>query len=243
MQGTRDELEARPRLHYLTPLKRNAKVIANNSMYDFEGPLKGYEGVWYKKVRLKNGNLLYSFKDIHKASAEEMTYNRQKARTGNFDFEDYERKDKRFGTIVFESDQDLEPDIIYAIYEERWVLELVFDRYKNDIELDDTRVQSDYSVIGSEFVNFISTVATTRVLRKARDAGLLENMSFGEMMDDLRQCWRKVDSPEEPANDDGYWVHPFESGFEVMAALGLSKPVPKPEPKKRGRKPKNPQPQ
>ncbi len=239
----RDELEARPGLHFLTPLKRNAKVITNNSMYEFEGALKGYEGVWFKKVQLKGGNFLYSYKDIHKANAEEMNYNRQKARTGNFDFEDYERKDRRFGTIVFESDQDLEPEMVYSIYEERWTLELVFNRYKNDIGLDDTRVQNDYSVIGSEFVNFIATVATTRVLRRARDAGLLDAMSFGDLMDDLRQCWRKIDSPKEPSNDDGFWVHPFEAGLEAMAALGLSKPVPKPEPKKRGRKPKNPQPE
>ena len=106
--------------------------------------------------------------------------------------------------------------------------------------MDQTNVQSDPSAIGKEFINFICILATTRVLRRARDAGLLEKMSYGDLMDDLKQCWRKIDAPREPANDDGHWVHTFEAGFKAMAALGLSKPVPKPVPKKRGRNPKNP---
>ena len=234
------ELSDSPDLHFLTPLKRNAKVIAKYEMYSFEGPLADYEGVWFKKVRMENGNFLISYKDVRRAASEEMNYNNQKRRTGNFDPEDYKRKDDRFGTIVFETDIDLDPEVAYAIYEDRWLLELVFKRYKNELDFDQTNVQSDPSTIGKEFINFICILATTRVLRKARDAGLLEKMSYGDLMDDLKQCWRKVDAPEEPANDDGCWVHTFEAGFDAMAALGLSKPVPKPEPKKRGRKPKNP---
>ena len=236
------ELSDSPDLHFLTPLKRNAKVIAKYEMYSFEGPLADYEGVWFKKVRMENGNFLISYKDVRRAASEEMNYNNQKRRTGNFDPEDYKRKDDRFGTIVFETDVDLDPEVAYAIYEDRWLLELVFKRYKNELDFDQTNVQSDPSTIGKEFINFICILATTRVLRKARDAGLLEKMSYGDLMDDLKQCWRKVDAPEEPANDDGCWIHTFEAGFDAMAALGLSKPVPKPEPKKRGRKPKNPVP-
>lgn len=236
------ELSDSPDLHFLTPLKRNAKVIAKYEMYSFEGPLADYEGVWFKKVRMENGNFLISYKDVRRAASEEMNYNNKKRRTGNFDPEDYKRKDDRFGTIVFETDVDLEPEVAYAIYEDRWLLELVFKRYKNELDFDQTNVQSDPSTIGKEFINFICILATTRVLRKARGAGLLEKMSYGDLMDDLKQCWRKVDAPEEPANDDGCWVHTFEAGFDAMAALGLSKPVPKPEPKKRGRKPKNPVP-
>ena len=234
------ELKDSPELHFLTPLKRNAKVIARYDMYSFEGPLADYEGIWFKKARMENGNFLISYKDVRRAASEEMSYNIQKRRTGNFDPEDYRRKDDRFGTIVFETDVDLDPEVAYAIYEDRWLLELVFKRYKSELDMDQTNVQSDPSAIGKEFINFICILATTRVLRRARDAGLLEKMSYGDLMDDLKQCWRKIDAPREPANDDGHWVHTFEAGFEAMAALGLSKPVPKPVPKKRGRKPKNP---
>jgi hypothetical protein len=65
------------------------------------------------------------------------------------------------------------------------LLELVLNRYKNNECLDYTNVQGDFAVIGSEFVNFISTVATCRILRKARKAGSLDYMSYGELMNDL----------------------------------------------------------
>ncbi len=49
----------------------------------------------------------------------------------------------------------------------RWLLEVVFNRYKNDECLDHTDCQGDFSVMGNEFINFLSTVATCRIIRKA----------------------------------------------------------------------------
>ena len=142
--------------------------------------------------------------------------------------------------IVFESDQDLDPRTAYLCYDDRWLLELVFNRYKSDECLDKTDVQGDFSLIGSEFINFVSTVLTCRMLRKAREAGLLEKVSYGELLDDLSTAWRMVDSPEAPATDDGCWVHTLRYVFDELEALGLSMPIPKPAPKKRGRPRKNP---
>ena len=139
---------------------------------------------------------------------------------------------------MLESDQDLEPIVAYTCYEDRWLLELVFKRYKSDECLDHTGEQGDFSVIGSEFVNFISTVATCRIIKKAEQAGLLKQMSYGDLMDDLSSAWRRTDAPKDPSTDDGYWVHTLNTVFEELEALGLSKPVPKPVPKKRERKPK-----
>ena len=126
----------------------------------------------------------------------------------------------------------------YQCYNDRWLLELVFNRYKSDECLDHTDCQGDFSVIGSEFINFLSTVATCRIIRKAEKANLLDKMSYAELMDDLSSAWRLADSPMEPSTDDGYWVHTLQTVFVELEALGLSKPIPKPEPKKRGRKPK-----
>ena len=143
--------------------------------------------------------------------------------------------------IVFESDQDLDPKTAYQCYDDRWLLELVFNRYKSDDCLDKTNVQGDFSVIGSEFVNFITTVMTCRIIRKATRADLLHKMSYGDLMDDLSSAWRKADAPQKPKTDDGYWVHTLQIVFEELEALGLSDPVHKPEPKKRGRKKKEPE--
>ena len=60
-----------------------------------------------------------------------------------------------------------------------------------------------------------------------------EHMPYGELMDDLSSAWRRADAPEYPATDDGYWVHTLQMVFDELEALGLSKPIPKPEPKKR----------
>lgn len=206
----------------------------------FDGVLEGIdEHVVYKKAQIKGGRFLYAFKDARKAAKEESTYLANAKKKNTFSPEQYAKKKNLFGVIVLESDQDFDPKVAYTCYEDRWLLELVFKRYKSDECLDCTREQGDFSVIGSEFINFISTVATCRIVKKAEQAGLLDHMSYGDLMDDLSSAWRRTDAPNDPSTDDGYWVHTLKTVFEELEALGLSKPVPKPEPKKRGRKPKH----
>ena len=74
--------------------------------------------------------------------------------------------------------------------------------------------------MGSEFINFISTVLTCRLIQKARDAGLLNKMSYKDLMDDLSSAWRMVDAPAPPHSDDSYWVHTIVSVFEELETLG-----------------------
>lgn len=232
------ELSERPDLHFLTPIKRNDVRIADNDMLSFEDVLQGIDAhVLCKKKQIKGGRFLYAYKDVRKAAAEEASF-LANAEKKEFDPKKYEKKKAVFGVIVLESDQDLDPRTAYLCYDDRWLLELVFNRYKSDECLDHTNVQGDFSVIGSEFINFISTVATCRILRKLQRTDLLKKMSYSELMEDLSSAWRRVDGPAEPASDDGYWVHTLKGVFEELEILGLSKPEPKPEPKKRGRKPK-----
>ena len=237
----KEELNERPDLHFLTPIKRNDTRIANNNMLDFEGVLSGInDHVVYKKAAIKGGRYLYAYRSSKKARAEEASYLARREKKKDFASEKYSRKQELFGVIVFESDQDLDPQTVYACYDDRWLLELVFNRYKSDECLDKTNVQGDFSVIGSEFINFISTVLTCRLIKKAREAGLLDEMSYGDLMDDLNSAWRMVDAPDGPETGDKYWVHTLKTVFEELEALGLSKPVPQPEPKKRGRPRKHP---
>ena len=233
------ELAERPDLHFLTPIKRNDARIANNNMLAFEGVLTGIgDHVLYKKKAIRGGRFLYAYRSARKAAAEESSFLARREDKNDYSQSTYEKKKEVFGVIVFESDQDLDPRTAYICYDDRWLLELVFNRYKNDECLDRTNVQGDFSVIGSEFINFISTVITCRLIRKAREAELLKLMSYGDLMDDLNSAWRKVDAPEEPSTNDKGWVHTNVCVFEELEALGLSKPIPKPEPKKRGRKKK-----
>ena len=237
----KEELSERPGLHFLTPIKRNDVRIANNDMLAFDGVLTGVDDhVVYKKAAIKGGRFLYAYKSSNKARSEEATYLARREKKQDFSSEGYAKKKELFGVIVFESDQDLDPKTAYACYDDRWLLELVFKRYKSDECLDKTNVQGDFSVIGSEFINFISTVITCRLVKKAREAGLLDEMSYGDLMDDLSSAWRKINAPEgTPETGDKYWVHTLKMVFEELEALGLSKPIPKPESKKRGRPRKN----
>jgi hypothetical protein len=69
----KEELSARPSLHFLTPM--NDVRIANNGMLDIEGVLTGIEKqVLYKKAAIKGGHYLYAFKDTGKYAAEETTF-------------------------------------------------------------------------------------------------------------------------------------------------------------------------
>lgn len=235
------ELSSRPNLHFLTPIKRNDVRIKDNDMLNFQGVLLGIAAnVLYCKKQIKGGKYLYSFLDQSKSSMEAKTFLTKAKQSSSFDYEKYSEKKEKFGLIVLESDQDLPPEIAYLCYEDRWKLELVFKYYKLDEDLDRTRVQGDFAVIGSEFVNFISTLITCRIINKAQKAGVLKEMSYSEMMDDLSSSWRRTDAPLNvpAASDDEYWVHTLNNVLETMEKLELSAPVPKPEPKKRGRKPK-----
>ena len=235
----KEELEQRPDLHYLTPIKRNDKRIAANNMLEYEGALSNTDKhVLYKKSKIKEGCYLYAFRDTSLASAEEHSYI-DKLKTGKeFDKENYEKKKSVFGVIVLESDQDMNAETAYACYDDRWLLELTFKAYKSDEFLDVTREQGDFTVIGSEFINFISTLATSRIIRKATKAGLLKSLSYKELMDDLNSAWRKTDCSFPARSTDKYWVHTLDMVLEELEALNLSIPAPEPEPKKRGRKPK-----
>lgn len=234
------ELEERPNLHFLTPLKRTDKRIKDNDMLKFEGVLSGIDKkVLYSKKKIKGGHYLYCFKDIKKASEEENGYITKAKNNKSFDLNEYEKKKELFGVIVFESDVDMPPLTAYLSYEDRWTLELVFDRYKNDECLDKTSVQNDFSVIGSSFVNTISTMLTCRILKKAESVNLLDDMTYKELMDDLSSSWRMVDSPSEAKRDDGCFVHTLDYVFDELEKLGLSLPMPKSTPKKKGRPKKN----
>lgn len=236
----RDILNENPDLHYLTPIKRNDKRINEFKMTSFDGVLQEQEGnIQYKKVKTSGGTFLYAFRDASLAAAEEKTFLSKTKALKAYDQNLYQSKASRFGLIVFESDMDLEPIEIYKCYDSRWDLELVFKAYKNDDCLDRTSVQGDFSIYGNEFVNFISTLITCRIIDKATKAGLFSEMSYRDLVDDLNSAWRRTDIPEgvKPTTDDEYWVHTIPKVFELLEKLELCCPKEKPEIKKRGRKP------
>ena len=236
----RNILAKEPLLYYLTPVKRNDKRIKDFGLTEFNSVLSGIDRIIQcKKVNVSTGIWLYAFRDVQRAAAEEKSFLEKSKETDSYDPEKYQKKKKSFGLIVFESNKDMSEKSAYLSYEERWKLELVFKAYKNDECLDRTSVQGDFSIYGSEFVNFISTLITCRIITRATKAGLFNEMSYGDMMDDLNSAWRKTDTPIEtkPTTEDCYWVHTIPKVFSILERLDLSLPVSK-EPRKRGPKSK-----
>jgi len=221
-----EDLKSRPDLHFLIPIRRADRRILDNELMDFNEVITGTDkNVIGKKVELKNGRYLYSFRDSYLASKEEFSFITKSKKKKSFDSEKFLSHKDRYGVIVFESDQDLSLSQVYKSYEDRWLLELLFGQYKGEECLDSTNVQGDFSLIGAEFVNFIATLMTSRMVRKAGNAKLLDEMSYGDLMEDLSSAWRQTNSSDVPSSDDKKWVHTLPFVMLLLEKLGLSKPI------------------
>jgi len=66
---------------------------------------------------------------------------------------------------------------------------------------------------------------TSRMVRKAGNAKLLDEMSYGDLMEDLSSAWRQTNSSDVPSSDDKKWVHTLPSVMLLLEKLGLSKPI------------------
>ena len=228
-----DQFESNSDLHYLNPVKRNSKLIERHNMLDFTGILPGYEGITYRKEKCTGTNKwLYSFRDSRKAAKEEADWLRRVKKAGTYKLEDLREKQQTFGTIVLECDLDLPPETVYKAYDSRWEIEIVMRYYKSACEFDETRVQDDYSVIGSEFCDFLSTVLTFRLMKQFDRAKLLEDKTYKKLMSVLERAKKaRVDG------EDWQLIRINPSQEEILQELNI---LPKPEqpPKKKPGRPK-----
>lgn len=213
----KENLKENPSLHYLTPLLRNDKRITNNAYLKEErgtfvpelenGNGEKVESITYIKRRLNDESFICTFRDSYKASVEEQEY--LKARNSgkkDFDEEDYKKKKESFGTITLISDLDLDSKKAYDLYKRRWKIEVMFKHYKNDIGLKTERVHTVYGVIGTEFLNLISTIIEERVRKRFKRAGLFSpSFSFVGIMRCLGKAWRKSNTPEKVTSSDRFW--------------------------------------
>ena len=145
-------------IQFLFPLKRNALVIDELNLLDFENRLETRdERILIKKVK-KGNTHYYAFKNLELESQQKATKFESLSKT-DFDMQAYREFEKEAGTIVFETNIDLDPNLIYEMYERRWDIEVMFNYYKNIVDLSHTRKHKDISIIGNEFVNFIIVIS------------------------------------------------------------------------------------
>lgn len=230
-----EQFEKNPNLHYLNPIKRNARLIKTHNMLDFTGILPGFEGVTFRKEKVSSKDKwLYGYRDASRAANEERDFLGRARKNKDYDLDKLREKQKQFGTVVLESDLDLAPQIAYKAYSSRWEIEIVMRYYKSALEFDETRVHSDWSVIGSEFCDFLASVLTFRLLDAFDRAGLLEKMTYKKIMSILRRA-KNVRMPE------GNWqlIKTSPSHIKVLQSLDLLPTPDNPPKRKRGRPRKN----
>ena len=219
-----------PNLCWLNPIKRSDKRIKNHFMYKYTGMIDDKDrDLFYKKEKVSK-YFFYSFYDRKRAAKEEADYFKHN-KSKEYNIGDRDHKYERFGTVVFESNLDEDPKLIYKLYEERWLIEECFRYYKHALDLTDTRVHSNYSVIGQEFINFFASTMTMRLVNKFDETGLSKNMSYRDIMSELASA--KKARPSE----DGEWlfVRMTKHTEGTLQTLGLL-PKPEPEPaRKKGR--------
>lgn len=206
-----------PDLHYLNPLRRNSQMIETHGMLSFDSILATDSNITCKKAKVVGKNKwLYSFRDAAKAAKEEQDWLARVKKDGGFSMEELKRKQKSFGTIVFECDLDTTCEIIYAAYSKRWEIEVVMRFYKSACEFDETRVHDDYSVYATEFIDFLSTLLTFRLIKAFDGARLLEKMTYKRVMGILRHA-KKV----RAGSSDWQIVKCNPAHIEIMQKLGV----------------------
>ena len=175
---------------------------------------------------------MYSFRDTAKAAQEEKDYLKRAKAEGIYDDREFRVRQQSFGTIVLECDLDMDPVKVYKAYSERWQIEIVMRYYKSACGFDETRVHEDYSVIGSEFCDFLSTLLTFRLIKSFDRAQVLERMTYGKAMALLHRA-KKI------RYDDTDWrlIRISPSHERLLQDVGL---LEKPEeaPKRRPGRPK-----
>jgi hypothetical protein len=240
-------LENNKDLHYFNPLKRTSVYIEQYELLKFEECFSvGDNYVLCKRVYVvEEKKYLFSFVNSGMSMKEYSSFVASASKHKNFDFEKYSQKRDTFGLILFESDMDMTLAEAYNVYKSRWKLEVVFGYYKADITQNQTNIQSDFSVMGMEFINFLSSLLTCRIVEKAQKAGLLKQVTYGVLMDDLNMVRRDVkNTPDntlnKPRKCDPYWFHVSNIAMEEMIQLGLVETDEITESKaKKGRPPKN----
>lgn len=182
------ELKSKNNLNFILPLKRSDARIDKFNLLSFQGTFLDEDDVIeYSKTKGNDGNYYYCFRSNFDSNNERKGYLINVEKNKNYNNENFEKKERTFGVICFESDKDLDPKEVYFMYEKRWEIETFFGFYKNIVGLSKVRVQGDLSIIGSEFINMLSSIISLRVKRKFKEEKLNEKYSYRQLMQFLDQ--------------------------------------------------------
>ena len=207
-------------LGYIVPLKQSSRIITDNEMdKGITSILNEYKDtqVLWKKKKIASDKYLYAFRNPKDAYDQEIGYLVRNRRKGTYSEEKYLDKQSEFGLIVFESNKDLEPIEVFEAYSKRWEIEIMFNLYKNIIELDKVRVHGDYRIYATEFINFLSVLISSKVKWLLSETGVAAKYSYKQVFHYLAKA-KKVRCGSEH-NWSSSKVVKYIS--ELMSSLGV----------------------
>lgn len=174
-------------LSYLIPTKRNAKQIADLGLIqNYDGLLELPDAdVQFKKTCYGSNTFYYSFRDLKIARDEASVYIKKQKKKDEFDYDKFEDKETSFGTIVFESNRDMDPKDVYTAYMERWQIEMMFKFFKSIVDIPPTRVHDEYRTYATEFINLLSIKISCGVRKELELHDKLSKYSYKQIMDFL----------------------------------------------------------
>lgn len=198
---------------YIFPLKRSRKILDEIGIYDMDGKLDSRESPILCKKAEKDGKFYYGFRDLWRAAKEKSDY----VSRNKFTAKGLEKKERKFGTVVYVSDRDMTCAEAYGLYEQRWEIELVNKFYKSMLSLDTVREHDDYSIYGSEFLNMLSSIIGNRMKNSFEKAGLFEKYTYRQLMSIMRR-YKKIRIP-----DSKKWMRtqPTKNENEIYTALNI----------------------
>lgn len=75
-------------------------------------------------------------------------------------------------------------------------------------------------------MNFISALLTRKVINKLSEFDLLNDDTFGGIMEDLSMAWRRHAEADElneiPSSSDKNWIHTNIQTMDILKKLGLA---------------------
>lgn len=171
-------------LSYIIPLKQSSRKVKDNGLSEpYASVLDGYQDntILFKKVKVNDSCFLYGFRDPRCAYEQQLGYISSAKKKGTYSEDKFLSKVDQFGLIVFESNSDLNPLDVYRAYAGRWEIEVMFDLYKNIIDLDTVNVQGDYRLYATEFINYLSLIIDSRVKKLLSADPLASKYSFRQI--------------------------------------------------------------
>lgn len=184
------------KIGFLNPIKRSSRIIRKLGLLEDRGFVECAEKDALGKMAQDPETKLYyySFLDLDRETKEEHDY--VKGKKKKLEPKKFQKKKDSFGTVTFVSNMKLTLPEVYQYYALRWEIELLFKTYKSVLSMTTTREHDDDSVIGSEFVNFLSVIMTCRMKNKLAELGYLSDDSYGDMLDRLTDITKASIDPE-----------------------------------------------